>query len=303
MLFCRVATAAIASFFIASCSDDSISQSRHFQILEGSLAEATKRTARDNETIYHSLYEKRMDPATHYKATVWEPKAAKIRSYAAETRGYIEGLKKDLKRMAAPSSENAVADFFQEGQKGIRLDKQLKAFKTNILAVDTLLREEFSKPASFPKPLDSLVDEQGFSKRYFENTNHISAQALLSQLSNSMIMAENELILFCNEQIPNYSHGYFSSYSVIIGQSSSYVRAGEEIKITAGVGAFSQRAQPKITIAGDTAILNEYATTDYPFKASKKPGKHFVPVKIEFIDQDGKMQTIKKNVEYTVAKE
>jgi hypothetical protein len=36
-------------------------------------------------------------------------------------------------------------------------------------------------------------------------------------------------------------------------------------------------------------------------KASSRPGKHFVPVMINYIDQDGKKVVIEQKVEYTVS--
>jgi hypothetical protein len=39
------------------------------------------------------------------------------------------------------------------------------------------------------------------------------------------------------------------------------------------------------------------------FKASSKAGKHFVPVRISYFDEEWKQQTVEKLVEYTVAEE
>jgi len=36
-------------------------------------------------------------------------------------------------------------------------------------------------------------------------------------------------------------------------------------------------------------------------KARAKPGKYYVPVKIIYYDQDGRKQSIQKEIEYTVA--
>ncbi|MEI9810185.1 MAG: hypothetical protein WDO16_21235 [Bacteroidota bacterium] len=96
---------------------------------------------------------------------------------------------------------------------------------------------------------------------------------------------------------------FYDVYSTIIGQSSNIVRSGEQIEITAGVGAFSRIASLKITIAGKEVTAGDEGIALYKFKSSSKPGTHFIPVKLSYTDQDGKEQTIEKNVEYTVAEE
>ena len=40
----------------------------------------------------------------------------------------------------------------------------------------------------------------------------------------------------------------------------------------------------------------------YKLKAASRPGKYYVPVKINYTDQNGKQQTVQKEIEYTVAK-
>ena len=47
----------------------------------------------------------------------------------------------------------------------------------------------------------------------------------------------------------------FDKTGVLVGQSSNYVMPGQEITITAGVGAYSSAAQPKISIGGASVQL------------------------------------------------
>jgi gliding motility-associated protein GldM len=91
----------------------------------------------------------------------------------------------------------------------------------------------------------------------------------------------------------------FDKFAAIIGQSSSYVMPGQEIEITAGVGAFSTGAKPTITINGSGAALGEDGAARAKFAAGGV-GSHSVPVTIRYTDQEGNPQTITKNIEYTV---
>ena len=84
-------------------------------------------------------------------------------------------------------------------------------------------------------------------------------------------------------------------YLFSIGRhSSSYVNAGEEIEITSGIGAFSKAAQPIILINGKNVSSDADGAAHYKFKASDKPGKHVVPVEINFTDQEGKNKPLQK---------
>jgi len=106
------------------------------------------------------------------------------------------------------------------------------------------------------------------------------------------------VVAFCHEQVGRVAVR-FDTYAAIIGQSSSYVMPGQEVEITAGVGAFSTGAKPEITINGSRAALEADGAARAKFTAGGV-GQHSVPVTIVYLDQDGKRQTITKNIDYTV---
>jgi hypothetical protein len=85
--------------------------------------------------------------------------------------------------------------------------------------------------------------------------------------------------------------------------NSRYFKAGEEAEIIAGTGSFNKYVWPTIVIDNRDVPLDADGAAHYKFKASDKVGKHIIPVKIYYIDREGKRQTITKNIEYTVAEE
>jgi hypothetical protein len=109
------------------------------------------------------------------------------------------------------------------------------------------------------------------------------------------------MIQFCYYKIPD-PESFYETYSVMVEHSSDYVKAGDEVEVTAGVGAFSLKGRPIININGRNISPEADGVAYYKFKAPKNPGKHFVPVEVRFTDQDGRKQTITKSVEYTVIK-
>jgi gliding motility-associated protein GldM len=74
---------------------------------------------------------------------------------------------------------------------------------------------------------------------------------------------------------------------------------GQQVEISAGVGAFSKAAKPTITIGGAPTDLGPEGQATRKIDGGAL-GKHTVPVVIKFMDQDGKEQTVNKTIEYTV---
>ena len=85
---------------------------------------------------------------------------------------------------------------------------------------------------------------------------------------------------------------------VLVGQSSNYVMPGEEVSITAGVGAYSSKAAPKISINGSSVAVTDgqgvYKTT------ASGAGEHSVSVNVTFTDENNKPVTKTETVKYTV---
>jgi len=92
---------------------------------------------------------------------------------------------------------------------------------------------------------------------------------------------------FCRSQIGVLDGGGFQVFSAIAAQNTTFLKSGELLEITAGVGSFSVAARPKITIDGKNIPLDPDGTAIYRIKAPGKPGKHVIPVKIEFVKPDG----------------
>jgi hypothetical protein len=73
---------------------------------------------------------------------------------------------------------------------------------------------------------------------------------------------------------------------------------GEELEITAGVGAFSSAALPQISINGSNVGVEE-GQGKYKITASGV-GSRTVPVVVRYTDQNGNAQVAQSEVKYTV---
>jgi hypothetical protein len=107
-------------------------------------------------------------------------------------------------------------------------------------------------------------------------------------------------VMYCLYKVPTVILDGYNWLWPFVNQNMSYLKAGDKIEITPGVGSFSRAAQPKIVINGKKIELNDMAVAITKIKVSDKPGKHFIPVQITYTDQGGRQQTISKDVEYMV---
>jgi gliding motility-associated protein GldM len=126
----------------------------------------------------------------------------------------------------------------------------------------------------------------------------VAAVTILSKFQNDVKTSENRVVAFAHEQVGKVAVR-FDTYAAIVGQSSNYVMPGQEIEITAGVGAFSKAAAPTITINGQGASLGEDGAAHAKFTGGSV-GNHSIPVRISYTDQEGKPQVIEKTISYTV---
>ena len=123
--------------------------------------------------------------------------------------------------------------------------------------------------------------------------------AFLEGLKNNCLLVERVILQYCKNKVPDYSEG-FNYYSAIVGQNTTRLLTGEILVISAGKGSFSADSTLKIRINGIDVAVNEEGVAEYKIKAPSNPGKHLIPVIITYKDQDGKLETIQKDVEYTV---
>ncbi|MGH2553740.1 MAG: GldM family protein, partial [Chitinophagaceae bacterium] len=73
----------------------------------------------------------------------------------------------------------------------------------------------------------------------------------------------------------------------------------QEIEVTAGVGGFSTKVSPQISINGAGVAVGEDGAAHYKFTAGAL-GTHTIPVHISYTDQNGIVQVRDIPIEYTV---
>lgn len=292
-----------------------------FKTVDKSLQNSTANISAANETIYKSLEDKLKDDKSAEQAKIWQPRAEQAKKYAADMNTYIETLKAELKKESdlklddngsAKLDKYGNEDFkednldastrmFENAGKGQELADKLKKFRTDMLAISPEIAAEFDKTLAVENPDVKLRGQDGsmkdFTTAYFHMTPTIASLTLLSKFQNSVKNSENQVVTFAHSKIGEVKVRY-DKFGVLVGQSSNYVMPGQEIVITAGIGAYSSAAQPKITING-AGVPTVDGQGTYKFQANGG-GAHTVPVSITYKDQNGVDKVATSTISYTV---
>jgi gliding motility-associated protein GldM len=300
--------------FFSACTSKQDSSLMIYKTLDESLVISNKVLTNNSATIYASLEEKLRNPVFQERALIWYPRAMRIKHLSDSITAYIDGLKEELKKEAGllnndiersyrKEDKQAVTQILITSGKGKELYSRLNRYKEAVLNIDPLLRSNFAKTILITtSAFDSPENKGDFTRTYFNNIHVAAALSMLSTFQNKIKVTENKAAAFCNET--SCRIGFICEfYSPLVGQSSSYVRAGESIEITAGVATFSPAAKPEIIINGHIVPVSSQGVAVYKLSSSKKAGKHVIPVDISYTDQDGRKQSSTFKVNYTVAKE
>jgi hypothetical protein len=114
-------------------------------------------------------------------------------------------------------------------------------------------------------------------------------------------MAENKITSLIHSQTAYHPIHYWPW--PIITQSSSIVKAGEEVKITAGIGGFMTNNKTEVLINGKNVPLNDLGVAEYSFSTSSVAGTYKIPIKMTYSDQDANVRVIERIITYKVKNE
>jgi gliding motility-associated protein GldM len=288
-----------------------------FKVVNNSLITSNDNITASNNTLYKSLEEKLNKPESAERAKIWEPKAMKAKQYSAEMMTYLDSLKAalykaaDLK-MKAPleGSNDSVQDYraenldastrlFETNGKGPELKERLDKYKEDMLGIDPAIKAEFKNifPVNTTPPPSQEGKQKDFTQTFFHMTPTVAALTILSKFQNNIKNAENMEVTFCHNQIGAVDV-HMDQVGVLVGQNSNYLMPGQQLQITAGVGAYSSAAAPKISINGSGVnVANGQGTYT---TAVSGAGEHTVNVNVSFTDENKHLVTKSVPVKYTV---
>ena len=287
-----------------------------FKVVDRSLITSNTNITASNNTLYKSLEDKLKEPQSAEKARIWAPKAMKARQYSEEMMSYIEGLKADLKKGADlkmkwdDKKKDSVEDYrednldastrlFENGGKGKELEDKLEKYKKDMLNIDPAIRKEFEStfPVNTIPPISQDGTKKDFTQAFFHMTPTVAALTMLSKFQNNIKNAENMIVTYSHNQIGQVEV-HMDQVGVLVGQSSNYLMPGQELTVTAGVGAYSSAASPTISINGSgVPVVSGQGTYKTTVSGA---GDHTINVNVTFTDENNKIQTRTETIKYTV---
>ena len=288
-----------------------------FKTVDHSLQSATGIIEKKNADIFASFKRKLEDPVSREKANIWYPRAEQAKKLADELYTYLENLKKELKQEAGLKKNEEGEEVYKEDDldsptrlfisappegkgKGQELFKKLSDFKTQLLAIDDTLALEIGKnlplDLAIPKT-NNKAGKEDWAFHYFHMTPAIAAITILSKLQNDVRNSEAQVVEYCHKEIGEVEIIY-DEFKAFAEADTRYLMQGDELVITAGIGAFSKNAQPTITIDGRSVPVKDGAG-EYKITASE-PGAFTKRVRIDFKKPDGTPSSVEKEVKYSV---
>ncbi len=288
-----------------------------FKTVDRSLMIASGVAEQKNEEIFKSFKAKLEDPTSREKAAIWEPKAQQARKISDELYNYIEGLKQELKKESGLKTVDGKEEYKEddldagtrllvqqapEGKgKGKELFEKLKAYKEQLLSIDPEMKKEIEVGLPLDltiPPTSSEAGKNDWAYAYFHMTPTIAAITIMSKFQNDVRNSESKAVEFCHKQIGQVEIIY-DQFQAFAGTNTQYLMPGEELVITAGIGAFSKAAQPSITIDGANVALNAEGTAEYKTRVGGS-GAGIKRVRISYAKPDGTTAVVEKEIKSTV---
>lgn len=287
-----------------------------FKVVDKSLITSNNNITASNNTLYKSLEEKLTKPESKEKAEIWEPKAMQAKNLSAEMMTYIDSLKLALKKAADlrmkwdSKLKDSVEDYrednldastrlFETRGEGPKLQARLEQYKRDMLNIDPSIKKQFENnfPVNTTPPISQEGKKKDFTQSFFHMTPTVAALTMLSKFQNNIKNAESMVVTYCHSQI-GAVEVHMDQVGVLVGQSSNYLMPGQELTVTAGVGAYSSTVKSNITINGTPVnLVNGQGTYKTTVSGA---GEHTVQINGSFIGEDGKAVPIHQTVTYVV---
>ncbi len=266
-----------------------------FKTVNNSLNAASNTLEKKNKNIFSSFDAAYNDASTHERAAQWRPNALKAKAFADQMIAYIDGLQNKIAEAAG--YKNGDSATYREddleaptrvmtdpGTEGKTLHDKLQKFKDDLLGIDPAIKAQFQNSLpidlSIPKT-NNKANQNDWSASYFYMTPAIAAETILSKFENDVKNSEAMVVDYCYQQVGAVKQ-VFNAYEPLVGQNSNYLMPGQELDITAGIGAYNSESKPVVTIDGVNVPLNANGVAEYKTNVSQSGSKK---IHISFFNQ------------------
>jgi gliding motility-associated protein GldM len=302
-----------------------------FKTVNNSIEKSNDIVASKNAMTYKAFNDELADSKTANQAKVWAPPAQQAKLLSAAMTTYLDSLKEELINESSPSVKDGKREFsdgnldaatriFDTHGKGKVLYNKLIQYRLDLLGLvdpkkypgqsDSTLKDLAQAQTEFAVrlPIDTKVpvsqagnartsdSAHDWTINYFHMTPTIAALTILSKFQSDVKNSESQVIDFLHKQVGEVKVK-FDKFEAMVGTNATYLMPGDELDVTAGIGAFSTAATPHIYVNGALQQNGPDGTALYKTKVS---GTGSVNVKIEFTNPDGSPGIATKEIKYTV---
>jgi gliding motility-associated protein GldM len=283
-----------------------------FKTVDNSLQRSSAAANVSTAQYFASFQVKAKEPASQANVAIWLPKAQKAQQLSTAMYDFIKSVKDSVLKEADFDPVKNGDSLYKEdnlevstrilvdGKLGKEMFQKLADYKKNLLAIDPELGKELANdlPIDLSMPKLQNRSNKTLEAAYFLMTPTVATLTMLSKFQNDVKSSENKVVEYCHKQVGQVEV-IFDTYKPLVGASATYVMDGQEIEITAGLGAFNSKKVPNVTINGAGASVGPDGLATQKFIA-KGVGSKSVNVVISYTDQDGKPQSVTKVINYTV---
>lgn len=271
--------AIVVSLALSACSNNDKNSSLIFEELNESLERSNNSIRRSTMKVFEDLTAKSKRPECGERASYWLEKANLIHEITYKSCDSIKAMTK-INNYKNGNGSSEFEDLIHD---------VLKQYYDYVLQIDPMINKQFSKK------IDFLIRSLSFPIQ--KNRQSL----FVNEITNDVINVENWLVSFCKDQVgATDGEGFYRVFQAIAGVNSSKLQIGDELIVTAGVGAFNTAAKPDIIIGGKKIPLNENGVAEYKIKVGKKTGRQRIHVKISYTATDGVRDSLEKDIEYLV---
>ena len=283
-----------------------------FKTVDASLQKSSNVVNLSTSQYISSLQDKLKDPVSRDKAEIWYPKAQAAQNLTIGVYNFIQQVKDSILAAADfDPAKNGDSSFKEDnlevstrlmvdGNLGKELYQKLADYRTRLLAIDPIIGKEFANdlPIDLSLPKVQNKTNNTWEAAYFQMTPTVASLTMLSKFQNDVKTSENRVVEFCHKQVGQVELR-FDTYIPLVQSSATYLMDGQEMEITAGLGAFNSEKKPAITINGASSPIGPDGLARQKFIASGV-GTKTVTVTINYTDQEGKPQTKTVPITYVV---
>ena len=291
-----------------------------FKTVDRSLMIATAQAENQNGQAFRFFEEYSRLPEKRDQAAYYEQLAKKAKTLSDDVYSYLQSLKEELKKESGLKVVNGKEEYSEDNLdaasrllvvdgengkgKGKELFAKLKSFKEQLLQINDSMRADIETglPIDLTLPPYSKSTPENarnnWSYLYFHMTPTIAAVTILSKFQNDIRNSEAKAVEYFLKKVGSLPNPP-TDQSVIVLGSANKLYPGEELTITAGVGAFSKTALPSVSVDGASASVNSSGVAEYKLTAGA-PGTYSKRVTVTYKDLKGFTKSETKVVEYTV---